>query len=285
MWLIFCGRDTAAGTGERERPHEPRRALDPARRRENTGSGSRRPPGRTALLAPHGRPRRPACRRDVRGVLRRPRPHGSGPEPGDHDVRRRDRDLPARDPRHRAVVPGLLALLRRRRRRHPRVRRHQRHRDGRGPRRRRGALPGRSRRPEVRRPDHPRGDAADRDRRGRHADRLQPGAGDRVDVLAAGPVDGPARDAVHRSRRGLSARLLVPDRDLPRPGLRLRHLLDLRPRLRQDPLGVRERSGHRPLAARPLRRRPGRLDRPAGPSTPRASSGPPSWSRCPWSSP
>ena len=148
----------------------------------------------------------------------------------------------------------------------------------------RRAVPRGARGAAVRGADHPRRDAADRHRRGRHADRLQPGAGHRLHVLAAGPVDGAARDAVHRSGRGVPARFLVTDRDLPRAGLRVRHLLGLRPGLRADPLGRRERQAHRPLAARPLRP----SARPTGsgcrPSTARPSSGRRSSSRCPSSS-
>ncbi|CAK7282463.1 hypothetical protein SGPA1_20429 [Streptomyces misionensis JCM 4497] len=76
-------------------------------------------------------------------------------------------------------------------------------------------------------------------------------------------MDGDPRDAVHRARRGVPARLLVPDRDLPRPDLRLRHLLGLRPGLRQDPLRGRQRQAHRPLAPGPLGRVQGGLDRTA----------------------
>ncbi len=99
--------------------------------------------------------------------------------------------------------------------------------------------------------------------RGGDADRLQPGAGDRLDVLAAGPVDGAGRHAVHRARRGVPARLPLPDRDLPGAGLRVRAVLGAGPGLREDPLPGRRGGGRRPLAPGPLGRRPGRLDRAA----------------------
>ena len=71
------------------------------------------------------------------------------------------------------------------------------------------------------RPD-PQDPAARGHGRGRHADRLQPGAGRGRDLLAPGPVGRAADRDVHGLRRRALPGLLVADRGLPGPDLRLR---------------------------------------------------------------
>ena len=141
------------------------------------------------------------------------------------------------------------------------------------PRRRHRRDPGRRRGAGAGRPGHPlpgracrqRGAAAGRHRCRRDADRLQPGAGRHRDLHARGPVGR----ADHDDRRDLDgrrpARLLRPDRDLPRPDLRLRPLLALRPAVRQD-LAAAAQQGRHP---RP-RQLDGRQGAPTGSASPDA---------------
>ena len=82
--------------------------------------GKTPPPGevvaarRAAVLGADGRDRRPARHRDVRRDVRLPARDGAGPEPRDHDVRRRHHPVPAHHPEPGAQLPGHQRLLRRR---------------------------------------------------------------------------------------------------------------------------------------------------------------------------
>ncbi len=116
-----------------------------------------------------------------------------------------------------------------------------------------------------------RGAAAGRHRRRGDADRLQPRAGRRRRLLAAGPVDRPDRDGRRDLDGGGTARLLRPDRRLPRAGVRLRAVLGLRP-VRTDHVGAaraeparRRRTAVQPgghlLRGHGVRARPGELGR------------------------
>ena len=116
----------------------------------------------------------------------------------------------------------------------------------------------------------PQDPAAGRDRCGRHADRLQPRAGRRRHLLARGPVGRPPHRHVHGLRSGHAARLLVADRGVPGPDLRLPALVAVRRHLRSHHLG-----GRRASAARPSTTGSGtgrRSARPTGSACPAAPS-------------
>ena len=82
-----------------------------------------------------------------------------------------------------------------------------------------------------------RGAPAGRHRCGRHADRLQPGAGGRRASTGPRTSGWPCSPCCSPGSPSSALRgFLGPDRDLPRPGLRLRPLLGVRPDLRRDPL-------------------------------------------------
>ncbi len=99
----------------------------------------------------------------------------------------------------------------------------------------------------------PQAAAAGRHRRGRHADRLQPRSRRRQHLLAPGPVGRAPDRHVHGGGRGDAARVLVADRRLPRPDLRLPALVAVRRGLRPHQLrgaGARRRDRARPVSGR-----------------------------------
>ena len=125
----------------------------------------------------------------------------------------------------------------------------------RDPGRRRGARAGRCGHPLPRLARRQRRAAAGGHRRGRHADRVQPRPGRGHDLHAGRPVGRAAHDDRRDPDGGRAARLPRPDRDLPRPDLRLRAVLARRPRLRPDHLAAtRGRRGDHALAGRLVRR-------------------------------
>ena len=130
-----------------------------------------------------------ARHRDVRRDVRLPARHGAGPEPRDHDVRRRDDPVPAHHagpgaelPRHQRVLRRCASSRSGPRRTATRIghRRDPGRRARARCRRRADQLP--------RRPGHPPGVPAGGHRRRGHADRLRPRLRGRRRLLAAGPL-------------------------------------------------------------------------------------------------
>ncbi len=199
------------------------------------GSGTRRAGGtrRTTCLGQDDRARRPARRGDVRGDVRLPDHHGSQPQPRHLDERDRDDLLPADRQGRGAQLSRHLRVVRRRRHGHLHLLRQRRagwsvRRDRRDPglgrRARAGRCAGPLRRRRHRQPDP----APGRDRRRGDGDRFQPGGCGHQHLHAGRPLDGDHHDDRRRPDGGGSAWLLRPDRDLPRPDLRLPALVDLR---------------------------------------------------------
>ena len=213
-----------------------------------------------------------------------PHRHGAQPQRRDHDVRHRDDHVPADRPGQGAELPGHQRVVRRRGRRDPGGGRRRRLGDRRDPRRRRGArglagvaihfLGARV---------HPQGLPARRHRRRRDADRLQPGLRRRGHLLAGRPVGRARDDGVRPARERRAARVLGPDRDPARPGLRVPALLAARRHRGPDHLGEPVEQLHRRAApaAQPRGRSPRRRGSGCRSSTARASRSRRSCSCCP----
>ena len=226
------------------RGRRPEAARAPGGRQCRCSSGMwsiRRPgAGRAAPAAGLGqdhRARRPARHRHVRGHVRVPDHHGPQPQPRDHDERHRDDLLPADRQGQGAELPRHVGVLRRRRQRHlrPERRTGRRHRRDPGLRCRAGA--GRCADPLRRRGRRQPRAPAGRHRRRGHADRLQPGRSGHRHLPAGRSVDRVADHAGGDPDGGGAARLRRPDRDLPRPDLRVRRVLARRPGVRPDHVG------------------------------------------------
>ncbi len=235
------------------------------RGRPGAGSAGRAAPA--AGLGQDCRARCPARHRHVRGDVRLPDHHGAQPQPRDPDERDRHDLLPADRQGQGAELPRHVRLLRRRSQRHLCAERRTGRRHRRDPGLRRRARAGRRADPRTRRGRGQPGAAAGRHRRRGHADRLQPGRGGHRHLPPGRPVDRPADDARGDPDGRGAARLRRPDRDLPRPDLRLRRVLARRRGVRPDHLGdpVVRRRGRSPTTGST-----GRWSRPPSGSASRA---------------